>query len=51
MKRNLIDEENEKCFGGAVSKMVKNIPEEESLRNCSKRWKFVLIIMGTILNI
>ena len=34
MERNLIDEENEKCFDSATSKVVKNIQEEKSLRNC-----------------
>ena len=34
MKRNLIGEGNEKCLACAVSKVVKNIPEEEFLRNC-----------------
>ena len=34
MKRNLIDEENEKCFARVLSKVMKNIPEKEFLRNC-----------------
>ena len=29
MKRNLIDEANEKCLGRALSKVVKSMPEEE----------------------
>ena len=35
MKHNLIDQANEKSLACAVSKMVKNIPEE-FLTNCSK---------------
>ena len=34
IKRNLIDQTNEKCLARAVSKMVKNIPEGEFLTNC-----------------
>ena len=40
MKRNLIDQANEKCLARAVSKVVKNISEEEFLRNYSKGWNF-----------
>ena len=41
MKRNLIDEANAKCFAHSVSKLVKNTPEEEFLRNFGKRWNFI----------
>ena len=34
IKHNLIDEANQKSLTRAVSKVVKNIPEEEFLRNC-----------------
>ena len=34
MKRNLIDQENEKLLVRVGSKVVKNIPEEEFLTNC-----------------
>ena len=34
IKRNLMDQANEKCLAHAVSKVVKNIPEEEFLANC-----------------
>ena len=39
--RNLIDQANEKCLARVVSKVVKNIPEEEFVPNCSKGWNFI----------
>ena len=41
IKHNLINEGNEKSLARAVSKLVKNIPEEEFLTNCYKGWNFV----------
>ena len=36
MKHNLIDRPNEKSLAHAVSKVVKNIPEEEYRKTCEK---------------
>ena len=36
IKRNLIDQSNEKALARTVSKVVKNIPEEEYERNFDK---------------
>ena len=36
IKRNLIDEANEKSLTRAIFKVVKNIPEEEFLRNLER---------------
>ena len=41
IKHNLIDQPNEKCLARVVSKVAKNIPNKEFLRNCSKGWNFV----------
>ena len=42
VKRNLIDEANEKSLGRAVSKMVKNISEEEFFGKLLERMKLCI---------
>ena len=53
-KNRLTDQLDEKSLARALSKIVKNISEEEFkkiLTNCWKEWNFVLIIMVTTLSI